>query len=288
MTETVKAPAVATAQGLRKSDQFGNSIASEDTQPAAATQDLIGKIKAHITAGDKAKKKAEDHYIAAGQYLKTLKNNHTGSWAEWELLLKDKIGIGKSRASDLMQIADGRKTIEQVRTDTAERTAKTRALQSSPLRSGENSESITDDADDESDDADDDDEYVARPAVVLENLRHVLARHRAGAEAVRKVIKASRLGDAARDELRLAVEGLISKWKSVLSTLAPPESSSTAAPEPRFRSGIEVQCKNGAAAASAGATDKTGGDAEAAPSAPADPWVDLDIPEFLRRDRVRQ
>jgi hypothetical protein len=39
-----------------------------------------------------------------------------------------------------MRIADGRKTVEQVRADTAERTAKTRALQSSPLRSGENAD----------------------------------------------------------------------------------------------------------------------------------------------------
>ena len=101
---------------------------------------LIQTIKAHIAKGDKAKDKAEQHYIAAGQHLKTLKASHGGSWAEWEELLKTKIGIGKSRASELMRIADGRKTVEQVRADTAERTAKTRALQSSPLRSGENAD----------------------------------------------------------------------------------------------------------------------------------------------------
>jgi hypothetical protein len=102
------------------------------------SEQLIKTIKAHLAKGDKAKDKAEQHYIAAGQHLKTLKAEHGGAWAEWEALLKDKIGIGKSRASELMQIADGRKTVEQVRTETAERTAKTRALQSSPLRSGEN------------------------------------------------------------------------------------------------------------------------------------------------------
>ena len=101
---------------------------------------LIQTIKAHIAKGDKAKDKAEQHYIAAGQHLKTLKASHGGSWAEWEELLKTKIGIGKSRASELMRIADGTKTVEQVRADTAERTAKTRALQSSPLRSGENAD----------------------------------------------------------------------------------------------------------------------------------------------------
>jgi hypothetical protein len=99
---------------------------------------LVQTIKAHIAKGDKAKDKADQHYIAAGQHLKTLKAQHGGTWAEWEALLKEKIGIGKSRASELMQIADGTKTLEGVRADTAERTAKTRALQSSPLRSGEN------------------------------------------------------------------------------------------------------------------------------------------------------
>jgi hypothetical protein len=101
---------------------------------------LVKTIKAHIAKGDHASEKAEQHYITAGQHLKTLKATHGGSWAEWEELLKTKVGIGKSRASELMRIADGRKTVEQVRADTAERTAKTRALQSSPLRSGENAD----------------------------------------------------------------------------------------------------------------------------------------------------
>jgi hypothetical protein len=99
---------------------------------------LIQTIKVHIAKGDRAAEKSEQHYVAAGQHLKTLKAQHGGTWAEWEELLKDKIGIGKSRASELMFIADGTKTVEKVRADTAERTAKTRALQSSPLRSGEN------------------------------------------------------------------------------------------------------------------------------------------------------
>jgi hypothetical protein len=98
---------------------------------------LIGTIKAHIAKGDKAKDKAEQHYIAAGQYLKQLKAAHDGSWDEWETLLKTKIGIGKSRASELMQIADGTKTAADVAAATTERSQKHRAL--SPLRNGENS-----------------------------------------------------------------------------------------------------------------------------------------------------
>ena len=91
-------------------------------------QDLIRTIKAHIAKGDKATDKAEQHYIAAGQHLKTLKAEHTGSWSEWEALLRDRVGIGKSRASELMAIADGTKTLAEVRAGTAERTAKAKLL----------------------------------------------------------------------------------------------------------------------------------------------------------------
>src|SRR5262249_32182380 len=75
------------------------------------------------------------HYIAAGQHLKTLKASHGGSWAEWGELLKTKVGIGKSRASELMQLADGRKTIEQIRADTNSRKIEHRKI--SPFRNGE-------------------------------------------------------------------------------------------------------------------------------------------------------
>jgi hypothetical protein len=90
-------------------------------------QQLVEAIKAHISKGDKAAEKSEQHYIAAGQHLKTLKAEHGGTWAEWESLLKTKIGIGKSRASELMQIADGRKTVDQTRAADAAKHKRLRA-----------------------------------------------------------------------------------------------------------------------------------------------------------------
>jgi phage shock protein A len=104
-------------------------------------EQLIKTIKTHIAKGDKAAEKSEQHYISAGQHLKTLKAQHDdagGKWAEWETFLKEKIGIGKSRASELMQIADGRKTVEQVQADGANRVAKHEAKKISPLANGEN------------------------------------------------------------------------------------------------------------------------------------------------------
>jgi hypothetical protein len=95
--------------------------------PTSSAQDeahLIQTIKALIERGEKAEQKAKDFFIAAGQHLKTLHDIHKergGTWAEWETLVKEKCGIGKSRASELMQIADGRKTNDEVRAGTSHR-----------------------------------------------------------------------------------------------------------------------------------------------------------------------
>jgi hypothetical protein len=100
---------------------------------------LYRTIKVLIEKGDKAKEKANQFYTAAGQHLKTLRAAHKdrgGSWVEWEALVKEKCGIGKSRASELMQIADGTKTVNGVRDRAAESMRQSRA-QISPQRCGE-------------------------------------------------------------------------------------------------------------------------------------------------------
>jgi hypothetical protein len=107
---------------------------------ALSVTDLVTRIKTHIEKGDQAAKKSEQHYVSAGQYLAQFKGKHKGSWQEWEKLLKTKVGIGKSRASELMQIADGRKSVQEVRADTAKRVReKAKGARSSPLANGENS-----------------------------------------------------------------------------------------------------------------------------------------------------
>jgi hypothetical protein len=85
---------------------------------------LIKAIKAHIAKGDHAKDKAEQHYISAGQHLKTLKAQHEtdgGNWAEWAELLRSRCDLITGRASELMQIADGRTSQEKIREKDAER-----------------------------------------------------------------------------------------------------------------------------------------------------------------------
>jgi hypothetical protein len=74
---------------------------------------------------------ADEHYKAAGIYLKELKAEHADTWAKWETLLKTRIGISTGRASELMQVADGRKTVEKLRADKAESVRQVRARASS-------------------------------------------------------------------------------------------------------------------------------------------------------------
>jgi hypothetical protein len=101
------------------------------TAPALSEPQLIKVIKEHIAKGDQLKDKSDQHYISAGQHLKTLKSEHAGTWAEWERLLKNKLSLSTGRASELMQIADGRKTLAEVRSGKAESMKKVR-LSSSP------------------------------------------------------------------------------------------------------------------------------------------------------------
>jgi hypothetical protein len=140
---------VATEAKARKSDC---KIDSENNATAGMSQDLlIGTIKAHIAAGDKAKGKAEQHFLAAGLHLTTLKTEHGGTWAAWVELLT-KVGISTGRASELMQLVDGRKTVEGLRTATAARNAdlrrrkKTSSSRDEELATARKRETTTDDA----------------------------------------------------------------------------------------------------------------------------------------------
>jgi hypothetical protein len=117
------------------------TINSSASAPALTRQDvLIRNIKAHIAKGENAReradqnhKRADNHFVSAGQYLALLKEEHAGSWSEWELLLKTRVGISAGRASELMAIGSGTKTVEQVRADTNARKRKYReALRSTP------------------------------------------------------------------------------------------------------------------------------------------------------------
>ena len=66
---------------------------------------------------------------------------------------------------------------------------------------------------------DDHDEYVAEPEAVRRRILDALGQHKAVAEAYRKIIKASRFEDAARNEIRNSIELLKQKWGRVQGAL---------------------------------------------------------------------
>jgi hypothetical protein len=99
---------------------------------------LVRTIRTHLAKAEQLQGKANDHFVAAGIHIKTLKAQHDGAggtWAQWEEKLRTQLNLGKSRASELMLIADGTKTVEGLRADTAKRVSEHR--ESSPLRNGE-------------------------------------------------------------------------------------------------------------------------------------------------------
>ena len=100
---------------------------------------LVRYIREHVRKGEAAKeraaqnqKKSEDHFIAAGQYLTMLKVTYAPTWQRWEALLKAKVKLSTGRASELMQLADGRKDLQQIRDGKAQSMARLRARSSSP------------------------------------------------------------------------------------------------------------------------------------------------------------
>jgi hypothetical protein len=104
---------------------------------------LAGTIKAHISAGDKAIDKAEDHYKAAGIHLKDAKGivKRTAGLT-WPAFLVSQCGLQRSRADELIAIADGRKTLAEVRERDAAKKRNSRAMArtGSPGRPGKSSE----------------------------------------------------------------------------------------------------------------------------------------------------
>jgi hypothetical protein len=95
--------------------------ASNDTE----TSRLILEIKILISKGDHATKKAEQFYISAGLNLKKLKARKPDSIA-WGKFVRDTCGLGQARADELIRIADGKTTVDEVRAATAARMRKSR------------------------------------------------------------------------------------------------------------------------------------------------------------------
>ena len=80
--------------------------------PEKTVPDLCNAIRVCINKGDHAAKKADQFYIAAGQYLIELKKRCPKNW---EALCKEHIGIGHSRTYEYIAQANGTRSVEQIR-----------------------------------------------------------------------------------------------------------------------------------------------------------------------------
>lgn len=89
------------------------------------------RAKAHMEKGDQSKEKADQHYISAGLELKVAKENLPVG-LPWAKAVLD-YGIHKTRANQLIRIADGRTTLEAENERSRASTAETgRKLASTP------------------------------------------------------------------------------------------------------------------------------------------------------------
>ena len=82
----------------------------------------------HYKAAEKHKEKSEQQYISAGIYLKEAKQRTLKTRGmTFEMFLHDHCQIGRSRAYEIIAIADGRKTVEETQKATTARSQKKRS-----------------------------------------------------------------------------------------------------------------------------------------------------------------
>src|SRR5262245_3899171 len=87
-------------------------------QPAFAdmTLEALGaQVRGHIIAGDRAKGKANDHYLAAGLSLvegkRRIRESSPSERITWPTWLATYCHLKKSRANALIRLAEGRETL---------------------------------------------------------------------------------------------------------------------------------------------------------------------------------
>src|SRR5215469_133846 len=91
-----------------------------------AIKDGLRKIEEHDRKIEEHETKRDEREVEVGAALRTLKAQKPKG-IKWERYLEEcGIEIHRSRADQLIRIADGRTTVEEERADTAERTAKSR------------------------------------------------------------------------------------------------------------------------------------------------------------------
>jgi hypothetical protein len=125
------------------------SSSARRSQSSAQDFTKVSKtIKELVAKGDKATKEAEAFYKQAGQKLKWLKQfhkEHSGGEVSWTDFVNKYTGLKRSRADELIRIAEGQTTLGAVRAKAREGMAATRKRQRhnvTAARSEDNSQSV--------------------------------------------------------------------------------------------------------------------------------------------------
>ncbi|MGY4434844.1 hypothetical protein ACVWWO_007321 [Bradyrhizobium sp. F1.13.1] len=100
--------------------------------PQIAVSSLVKTIKAHLEKAQQAQDRSEQHYISAGLHLAELKDRYkcdvkASKTQTWEQFVRDTFDLGRSRADELIRIADGRATLHDTRAVKAASVAKSKA-----------------------------------------------------------------------------------------------------------------------------------------------------------------
>jgi hypothetical protein len=93
---------------------------------------LIRTVKVHIEKGNRAAEKSEQHFIATGLFLKEAKERKPAD-ITWPDFVRQHFDLGRSRADELIQIADGRTTVELVRSRVERNNHRNRMARSADL-----------------------------------------------------------------------------------------------------------------------------------------------------------
>ena len=92
---------------------------------------LVATIKDHLAKAVQSEKRSEQHYISAGLRLKELKARRGNT--PWYEYVQKTFKLSRSRADELIAIADGKVTLDQTRAAKAASTAKSKAKNSNGL-----------------------------------------------------------------------------------------------------------------------------------------------------------
>jgi hypothetical protein len=208
-------------------EDVDSSSTPSATPPAVLT--LARRVKALIGKGNRAAEKAEQFYKAAGIHIKEIKEQSE----DWETIVRKRCGLRRSRAYELMAIADGKTTLEKVR-DRSNRSSKishakksavqrtepepinqrvTESPEVSPEQRKADHAALADPIEEEGTDD------VADPATVEDNALQTLERMGENARIFKKIFKLSSFDREAESRISAAIDGMIQKWRSTQATL---------------------------------------------------------------------